>query len=232
MKKVFLLSGLGWGEQRELVQSLEKELGWEVFVHTLGSESQPELVPESLRNADLVIMRGAWTPSFEEAAFSELLATKLKFLFDELKIRLARGDVFKLLAIGRGANCLLRANWTELENLRQAKWQSYQADVGTWDTCQFLGLDGDFVTQVHARSFPKLEIPLAPDNAASIQTWAKFKDGTPVSWRWGAKVFLSWVDPLSYKDPSQLVDYGYLDSSKVPSRDDFLKNFESTKFSS
>lgn len=221
MKKVCVLTGIGFGDQNELIHTLKSVLGWVVDICEVGASIAPEMVSDAVRTADLIIARSPWTPTFEEAVYDEFLALKLQFVFEEIKIRIARGDKLKVLGIGRGAHVLVKLSHEAFKELRNAEWEAASIEITSWTPIRFNELEGSFMGQLYGGFLPKISV----EQQREMSPWMVLGNGQIAGWKVMSTFYLSWVDPLSFRHPSQLSDYGYVDYSKILKCEDFLEQF-------
>jgi hypothetical protein len=220
-KKVCVFTGIGFGDQKELIAKMEDVFGWQVSLVEVGASVNVEDIPAGISNAELIFLRAPWSATFEEAIYAEYLSEKLSRIFSVIQERIRRGERLKILGIGRGAWTLLKADLESSGQFRHLEWESAHVDGHPWSSFRIFGDESQFMAQAHSLFLPKVDVSAQ----GQMKPWMILGNGQVGGWRVSKHLYLAWLDPFSYAHPSQLRDYGYIDHAKVQSSDDFLARF-------
>jgi hypothetical protein len=199
-KTALIAQGPGFSGEKDLSNMLAAR-GYTVDYFTLN-HGFSTVDPSRLAASDLVLMRGPWRLSLEEAVLSRMLAHRLR------KIMGGRdtNDQQRMVGIGRGAMVLIKSLPGRFPSDLSFTWTpAFQGKV-PWIKTYVRGAEACY-------SFTLAEtLPVFEDPSERLQPWIGSEAGT-CGWHVDGRLFFSFLDPFALREPSQLRNYGAEDLS-------------------
>jgi hypothetical protein len=180
-----------------------KNLGYQVETFCLNHGLR-EIPSALLASAGIVILRGPWMPTPEDAILTRLMASRLPAAW-------AEGQ--RVYGFGRGA-------WMLAERcVSGLVWQEAFVGQGPWLESQLDASPDRFFSLVQGQALP--QIPALIDGFATTP-WIR-SAGTVNGWQIRQGERVCFTDPLSFSDRSQLRNFGYENLEHVRPLDEVLK---------
>ncbi len=208
-KIAYIAQGPGFSGEHDLVGLLEAR-GFSVEFFSLNHGFN-KVDPGRLAAADLVLLRGPWRLSLEEAVLSRMLAHQLKKIIGGRDVN----DRQRMVGIGRGAMVLIKSLPGRFPSDLTFTWSEAFKDKVPWIRTYLRGTDSNF-------SYTLSEsLPVFDDPSERLQPWIGSEHGT-CGWHVDSRIFFSFLDPFGFRDPRQLRSYGFEDLSTAVKIDKVL----------
>jgi len=208
-KFALIASGPGFSGDRDMAVLLgDRGYKTEFFVLSHGFNS---IDPAKFAAADVVLMRGPWRVSYEEAILSRMLAHRLRKIIGGRDVN----DQQRVIGIGRGAMVLIKSLPGRFPSDLSFTWTEAFKGKIPWVKTYVRGADSTF-------SYTLSEtLPVFEDPSDRLAPWIGSEAGT-CGWHVDSRLFFSFLDPFAYRDPSQLKSFGFEDLSNTVKVDQVL----------